>query len=152
MFVAEPGVNTMERTSRRSFLTVLMALAIASAGMLAGGLIERYVLWPDERDFSLVRVAWAVDLNNRLHMLRLLREYKAPNDTVREAEISAVALLDTMHVERVSPRDESYSVIVRVLKNLRQYQRDFPSSEFDLKRHPFLGRALEKFSNSESSH
>jgi len=124
---------------------MLAALAFMGIGILIGGLIERAIHRPNERSFELARVAWGVDLNNRLSMLRLLREYKVPEATVSRVEIDAVALFDTMDIEHISPTDQSYFVMERVVKNLRQYRRDFPNSEFDPRGHSFIGRVLEKF-------
>lgn len=139
----------MQAPSKRSFRTILTAAAIAVAGMLIGGFVERVTHWPDKRDLALVRVAWAVDFNNRLSMLRLLRQYKASEDTVRTAELSATTLLATMDVEHISLKDESYSVVERAVKNLRLYRKDFPNSEFDPTAHPFIGKVLEKFGDSQ---
>lgn len=144
-------MNSMKADSRNSPKLLLAGLAIAIAGTLAGALLQRYVLWPDQRDFDLVRVAWAVDFNNRLHMLRLLRKCNAPSNVVREAEISTVALLDTIKVEHVSPTDESYSVVKRVVQSLRQYVREFPNSEFAATRHESVKNALEKFPDNPSN-
>jgi hypothetical protein len=136
---------------QRPFRTTLTVIAIAAAGMLIGGFVERIIHWPDKRDFALVRVAWAVDFNNRLSMLRLLRQYSAPEDTVRSIELSATTLLDTIDVEQIRPTDESYSVVDRAVKNLRMYRRDFPNSEFDPATHPSIRSAFEKFHDGRDS-
>lgn len=136
----------------RRFRTTLTVVAIAAAGMLIGGLVERTIHWPDERDFALVRVAWAVDFNNRLSMLGLLRQSNAPEDTVRSMELSAITLLDTINVEQIRPTDESYSVVERAVNNLRRYRADFPNSEFDPTTHPSIRRALEKFRDAQGAH
>ena len=137
---------------RKYFRSVLLVVALIGIGLVAGVLVERATYRLDKGHLDLIRVAWAVDLNTRLSMLRLLRQYRVPETTVLSVEIDAVALLNTMDAEHVSPTDQSYSVMERVVKNLRQYRRDFPSSEFDPKRHAFIARVLDKFPESQSPH
>lgn len=134
---------------RTSFRTTLLAIAFLSLGLLVGASVDRAIHPLDKQHFDLIRVAWAVDLNNRLTMLRLLRQHKVPAATVESVELDAVLLLNTMGADQVSPGDQSYSVIERVVKTLRQYQRDFPNSEFDSQKHAFVAKVLDKFPQNQ---
>jgi hypothetical protein len=137
--------------TRKYFATAVLALVFLGVGTLIGGFVQT-IRGPDERCFDLSRAAMGVDFEYRLLMLRLLRQYKVPKATVNSIEIGAVVLLDTMDVEHVSPTDQSFTVMQKLVKDLRQYRKDFPGSEFDLERHPFVGRVLAKFPENQASH
>jgi len=140
----------MVRDTRKYFANAALALVFLGLGMLIGGFVQT-IRGPDERCFDLSRVAMGVDFEYRLLMLRLLRQYKVPAATLNRIEIEAVVLLDTLDVEHVSPTDQSFAGMQKLVKGLRQYRNDFPGSEFDLQRHPFIGKVLTKFPESAGS-
>jgi len=75
-------------------------------------------------------------------MLRLLREQRASQQDVRNLEISAVFVLDTIDLEGASNSSDSRVVLVNTSKALAGYRKDFEGSEFDPSRHESVARLL----------
>jgi hypothetical protein len=135
----------MKRTANK-YAPVLIAVVAFCIGVGAGWFTEGPIA---KARWQSVRAAWAVDLNSRLSMLRLLREYKAPSDKLRPLEVGAVNLLDTMELENSSAGDGVYAVSKNAVQSLRQYSRDFPDTELSPSKHPFIGRILENYQNDK---
>lgn len=135
----------MERPAYK-YIVVLSAAVAFCIGVGTGWFTEGPVA---KARWQSIRAAWAVDLNSRLSMLRLLREYKAPSDKLRSLEIGAVNLLDTMDLENSSAADGVYAVSKNAVQSLRQYLRDFPDAELSPNKHPFIGRILENYQDDK---
>jgi len=89
-----------------------------------------------------VNAARGIDMQNRLTMLRALRENKAPKDDVTAFELGAVGLLQAMQLENLSKESASRVVVMKVADTMASYRRDFPDSEFDPVKRPAVARLL----------
>lgn len=119
-------------------MTTIVSVAIIAAALgAAGG--YRFAQWHANDLMTALR---ALDLNNRLQMLRLLRERKTGDETVQSIEISAISLLSTIHLEEVTDTSQSYFVLQNASKTLAQYTHDFPRSEFSDSRHREVAQLL----------
>src|SRR5262245_54248154 len=83
---------------------------------------------------DLVTAVRAVDLSNRIAMLRLLRKGQASAEEIESVEISAVVLLDTIPLGEITNSYQSYTVLKHVGEALRTYMREFPKSQFEQQR------------------
>lgn len=115
---------------------ILLIIVVAVVALLLGGFVgyrvsEQRATELDRQRLDLVRATRAADLQNRLTMLRVLREQKGSNQDVRNLEISAIVLLSTIDLESLSDSSESRIVLVNVGKALAGYTKDFTGSEFD---------------------
>ena len=114
-----------------AFATIFMVLAFG-AGTFAGWYVTAVrAQFRDKLRVDISRGLRAVDLNNRISMLRLLRERKLPEEQIRSIEISALLVLDSLEVAHVSPADQSCFVLKDSANRLAEYLKDFPQSEFD---------------------
>ena len=118
--------------------TTIVSVAIIAAALGAvGG--YRFSQWHANDLTSALR---ALDFNNRLHMLRLLRECKTGDETVQSIEISAIVVLSGIPLEEVTDTSQSYFVLQNASQTLTQYTHDFPKSEFANGRHREVAQLL----------
>lgn len=128
---------------RQFFLIVLVALIGLGVGGIAGYRVSQDKAQElDSQRLDLMRAIRAADLQNRVSTLRFLRELKASEQDVRSLETSAILLLDTVDLDTLSQSSESRVVLMNVAKSLRDYLRDFPSSEFDPSKHKRVAQLL----------
>ena len=121
----------------------LVAVVAASLGAVGGyALAQREANALDSQRRDLMTAIRTVDLNNRLSMLRLLRERRTSDDDIRSLEISAIVLLDTIALDETSSTSQSYVVLQQAARAVATYAQDFPSSEFADNRHPKVGQLL----------
>ncbi|MGE3425119.1 MAG: hypothetical protein AB7N24_23970 [Dehalococcoidia bacterium] len=84
----------------------------------------------------------ALDLNNRVVMLRTLREKGVPTDDVSALEIGATTLLGTIDLERGARSQDALHVLIRTADTVRTYHRDFPMTELAPSRNASVARLL----------
>jgi hypothetical protein len=121
----------------------LVAVLAASLGAAGGyALAQREASALDSQRRDLITAVRAADLNNRLAMLRLMRERKTSDDDIRSLEISAIALLDAIPLDEAGPTSQSFVVLREAAKRVATYSHDFPTSEFTDQRHRNVGQLL----------
>lgn len=130
---------TRSSVARTGLVAILAALVGAVAGYWVAqrNAHERFV---QNRD--LLTAVRAVDLDNRIAMLRLLRKGRASADEIESVEISAIVLLDTIPLGEVTDSYQSYSVLKHTGRTLRAYMHDFPRSQFEQQRFEAVPKLL----------
>jgi hypothetical protein len=96
----------------------------------------------DSQRRDLITAVRAVEFENRLGMLRLLREHKVPDEDMRSMEISAIVLLGTIALDDSNSTSQSHVVLQRAADAVATYRRDFPKSELSDGRHRKVAQLL----------
>jgi hypothetical protein len=115
----------------------------AALGALGGYMVaEKQGRDGDAQRRDLIIVVRAVDLDNRITMLRMLREGKHSAEEVESVEISAIVLLGTIALDQATDASQSYGVLKHVGQTLDTYTHDFPKSQFAEARHAEVAKFL----------
>jgi hypothetical protein len=130
--------------SRRQLLIVVLVglIGLGAGAFVAYSLSQERARDLDRQRLDLMQAIRGVDLQNRLAMLRLLRENKVSQEDIRSLEISAILLLDTIDLKAPTTESQSLPVLQGVSKRMLEYRGDFPNSEFEPSRHKSVERLL----------
>lgn len=120
--------------SMKAGLALVLALAV---GFMLGMAVSSQFGSTD-----LANALRASDFNNRLTMLRVLRN-KAPDaEEIASMEISAVVVLGNVQLDTVRDGSSAATVLHKSADYLLAYRRDFPKNEFDPKKHEEVARLV----------
>jgi hypothetical protein len=130
--------------TRRATVGVIFVAVIAAVLGAVGGYIvaQQRAKDLDSQRRDLITAVRAVEFENRLGMLRLLREHKVPDEDMRSMEISAIVLLGTIALDDSNSTSQSHVVLQRAADAVATYRRDFPKSELSDGRHRKVAQLL----------
>ena len=115
---------------------VLIALLAATLGAGAGYYVARQESRAQALEYrDIAQTLRALDLDNRLNALRAMRRGQLSAEEIALWERSALALLQLIEVDDVTPTSTSYAVLRQIADSLDAYLRDFPASQFSDPRH-----------------
>ena len=129
----------MPLTMRRQ--TIFLVVIAFLLGFAAGGAVSYYfskneAVRLNNQRLELTTILRATDFQNRVSMMRFLREKGVSPDEIATWEISAIALLQTIDVKGISPSSDSGYALKKAAETLRTYRNDFPITEFDPAKRP----------------
>src|SRR5262249_31130042 len=108
-----------------SVVVVAMAIVLSSCATPPESLAQPKSAGLGQAALDQINAVRGVDLQNRLTMLRALRENRAPKADIAAFEISAVGLLQAMDLENVPYDSASRVVLAKVSETMTAYRRDF---------------------------
>jgi hypothetical protein len=114
-------------TLRPLLLLGLVAAISALVGGAAGYLTAK------QHSAQVMNMMRALEFNQRLTSLRLMREHKMPSKTVESLEISAVLVAERLALD--APNDDAAYALRKTAESLVLYLWDFPDSELADRRH-----------------
>lgn len=135
--------------TRRNLLIVAIAMLSSAVGGIVGYRIA--TANAESRDFQRLDSARALrgtDFQNRLVLIRLLRERNASAGEVSAVELSALSLLQTIELDSAPEGSASQFVLSKVAGTLAAYCRDFPLSELDPSKRSEVAHLLSIYSPS----
>ncbi len=125
----------------------LLSLVIVSlVSLFAGGGLGYYIAKNpsdtpgDQRHIAIA--LRATDFQNRLVMIRMLREKGGSSDDIAALEISAIALLQTIDLAESSSSPDASHVLKKAGETLASYRKDFPANEFDPSKRASVAKLL----------
>jgi hypothetical protein len=116
--------------------TIVLLFVAISLGVAVGATVANFIakketdrLKNERRD--VIIILQGVDFQNRVSMLRVLRQKGVPPDEVAAWEISAVALLQTIDLDKFPMSTDAGYVLTKAAETLAAYRKEFASTEFD---------------------